>query len=69
MDMEFKQTVTLSKEQVKEILANHIAKVFGFSGTVKVTLEVGMEYEDRPCGSSYPAFKQATVEVVTKGKI
>jgi hypothetical protein len=69
MEMQYKQTVTLSPDQVKKILADHIAKVFALSGDVKVTLEVGMTYEDRPCGSSYPTFKNATCEVVTKGKV
>lgn len=69
MEMQYKQTVTLTPDQVKEILANHIAKVFSLSGDVKVTLEVGLSYEDRPCGGSYPTFKHATCEVVTKGKV
>lgn len=71
MEMEYKQTITLTPEMVKEIIGNHVAKTFNLSGTVKVTLEAGLVYEDRMACTDRgtPKFKQATVEVVTKGKI
>lgn len=69
MDMEYKQTITLNSEQVKKIIADHVAKVFTLSGDVKVSINVGTSYEDRPMGGSYPTFKDVTVEVTTKGKI
>ena len=66
-NIEYKQTITLTPDQVKAILRDHVAKVFKLSGDLEVSLNVRTSYEDRPCGSEYPEFEEAIVELVTKG--
>ena len=65
MNQKFDMTVKLSPEQVREAVAKYIQEEIG---ELKVTasdvkLEIGTEYEDRPCGSSYPVFKYAEAKI------
>lgn len=68
MDMNFKQTVTLTPEQVKDILADYVSQVFGFDkGTVAVALNADY-YTDFRGERGSPQFKNAVLTVTTKGK-
>ena len=54
-------TIKLKAGEVQQIIAEHLtAKGIKVK---KVTLEVGIEYEDRPMGNKYPVFKTANVDV------
>jgi len=54
-------TIKLKKAEVEQIVKAHL-EAKGIK-VKKVTLDVGTEYEDRPCGSRYPVFKNALVDV------
>jgi hypothetical protein len=60
--MNMKMTVTLSKDEVLKIVADYVAKETGKTVT-RSNIEVGIDYEDRPAGSSYPVFKKITVDI------
>ena len=54
-------TIKLKKGEVQQIIAEHLtAKGIKVK---KVTLDVGMQYEDRPMGSKYPVFNHALAEI------
>lgn len=59
--LSMKAEIKLDSNAVLELITSGL-KARGIYPS-KVTLECGMEYEDRPCGSSYPVFKSAIVEI------
>jgi hypothetical protein len=70
MNRSFNMTIELSPEDVKEAIVEYINRNVGEGMSTSVggvTLDVDMHYEDRPCGSSYPQFKKATVKVKKMG--
>lgn len=66
--MNFNMTIELTPEQVKEAIKEYINRHIndGMTAT-QVDLDVGLGYEDRPAGSSYPVFKKATIKVKPMG--
>ena len=70
MNKHFNMTVELSPEEIKEAIAEYVTRGVGdglATSKEDVTLDVSMEYEDRPGGSSYPALKGAKVKVKKMG--
>ena len=59
-----KMKIELNENDVRVVIAEYIKQQYG-KGVTKndVRLEVENYIEDRPCGGSYPKFKQAIVNV------
>ena len=53
--------IELNKTDVQEAIADFVNRNYGRCTAKDVFIDVGMEYEDRPCGSSYPALKRVVV--------
>ena len=64
MNTSFNMTVELTPEQVKEAIKEYVSRNIGNGMcATKVDLNVELSYEDRPMGSRYPKFRNATVKV------
>lgn len=69
----FNMTVDLSPEEIKEAISEFVNQNLGngengmYVSATDVSLDVGMEYEDRPGGSSFPKLKGASVKVKKMG--
>jgi len=55
-----KAKIELSGHEVSEIIRKAMEEKFH---VLNVTLEVGIDFEDRPLGSKRPVFKKAIVQV------
>ena len=70
MTKQFNMTIDLSPQEIKEAIAFYVNQNLadGMCADEKdVTINVGIEYEDRPCGTDYPALKGAAVKVKKMG--
>jgi hypothetical protein len=60
MKLNVKTTVTFTEADLKTLITEYCAKEY--NRTVKsISFNVGMKYEDRPCGSSSPEFRSVDV--------
>lgn len=55
-------TVTLSESDVKELLRVALTNKLG-KRVINISINVEMQYEDRPNGGQHPMFKDVTVQV------
>lgn len=63
MKKNFNMTVELTPEDVKEAITLYLRNEFPEGFVCETEFDVGTEYEDRPCGGSYPVFRGAKVSI------
>ena len=59
-NFDFAVSAEINADTVKKMIQQVVEQQTGRK-VKSVVLEIGLEYEDRPGGGSYPVFKRATV--------